>query len=324
VYVSEKIVPKVSLEDSEEEDDSEPDECDDDARSDCNEDDDSQEQEQVLVKGKDSKVNPSAGNKNPPVTQLPDDDDDDDTGETDEDETDENVTNEKDDTEEDDDETDEDVTKEEPVRPAKTPAVTAGKTTSIPAKKQETPKQQEVKGKVKTPEPKDEPKEKEKVQPKAKPAVKKEEPKKTVKQEPETKTVKQEPEAKKKGKTVVDSEESDEDSSEQFKSRSQIEEILKLHEIGSKSDLEEKTLITTTFKDLKKIYESSIKPLEVQYKYKFISTRLITDAEIFSKPMVLFLGAKSSGKTSLVNYLLGIESTPWQLQTGQWFCFIFR
>lgn len=32
--------------------------------------------------------------------------------------------------------------------------------------------------------------------------------------------------------------------------------------------------------------------------------------------MVLFLGGKSTGKTSLVNYLLGIDSTPWQLKTG--------
>lgn len=32
--------------------------------------------------------------------------------------------------------------------------------------------------------------------------------------------------------------------------------------------------------------------------------------------MVMFMGAKSSGKTSLVNYLLGLESTPLQLKTG--------
>jgi nicotinamide riboside kinase len=41
-----------------------------------------------------------------------------------------------------------------------------------------------------------------------------------------------------------------------------------------------------------------------------------SDAELFAKPTVLFLGGKSTGKTSLVNYLLGIDSTPWQLKTG--------
>jgi len=44
-----------------------------------------------------------------------------------------------------------------------------------------------------------------------------------------------------------------------------------------------------------------------------------SDAELFAKPKVLFLGAKSSGKTSLVNYLLGIDSTPMQLNTGMTF-----
>lgn len=114
-----------------------------------------------------------------------------------------------------------------------------------------------------------------------------------------------------------DSSEEDDDSMEEFKSRSQVEDILKLHEIGTPGDVAHEAIITSTFKELKKTYESAIKPLETTYKYKFISSRLISDAEIFSKPMVLFLGAKSSGKTSLVNYLLGLESTPWQLRTGE-------
>ena len=42
-----------------------------------------------------------------------------------------------------------------------------------------------------------------------------------------------------------------------------------------------------------------------------------SDAEIFSKPMILFLGGKSTGKSSLVNYLLGIDDTPWQVKVGK-------
>lgn len=44
---------------------------------------------------------------------------------------------------------------------------------------------------------------------------------------------------------------------------------------------------------------------------------IISDAEILSKPLVILLGGKSTGKTSLVNYLLGIQGTPWQLKSGE-------
>ncbi len=42
-----------------------------------------------------------------------------------------------------------------------------------------------------------------------------------------------------------------------------------------------------------------------------------TDGEITSKPMVLFLGPWSVGKSSMVNYLLGLQDTPYQLYTGK-------
>uniref|UniRef100_A0A3P9MLD5 Sarcalumenin n=1 Tax=Oryzias latipes TaxID=8090 RepID=A0A3P9MLD5_ORYLA len=40
------------------------------------------------------------------------------------------------------------------------------------------------------------------------------------------------------------------------------------------------------------------------------------DGEITSKPMVLFLGPWSVGKSSMINYLLGLHDSPYQLYTG--------
>ncbi|UYV75366.1 SRL [Cordylochernes scorpioides] len=42
------------------------------------------------------------------------------------------------------------------------------------------------------------------------------------------------------------------------------------------------------------------------------------DAEIFAKPMVLFIGPWSAGKSSIINYLLGVERTGQALKTGDW------
>lgn len=40
------------------------------------------------------------------------------------------------------------------------------------------------------------------------------------------------------------------------------------------------------------------------------------DGEITSKPMVLFLGPWSVGKSSMINYLLGLHDTAQELYTG--------
>ncbi|KFP12007.1 Sarcalumenin, partial [Egretta garzetta] len=67
---------------------------------------------------------------------------------------------------------------------------------------------------------------------------------------------------------------------------------------------------------LRKIYHASIKPLEQSYRYNELRQHEITDGEITSKPMVLFLGPWSVGKSSMINYLLGLDDTPYQLYTG--------
>ncbi|CAG2118950.1 unnamed protein product, partial [Medioppia subpectinata] len=102
------------------------------------------------------------------------------------------------------------------------------------------------------------------------------------------------------------------------RSRAHIDDILRVYEIGSQEDTSEQNLILSIYRELKKLYESSVKPLEMIYKYRHITTRLITDAELFAKPKVLFLGGKSSGKTALVNYLLGIDSTSMQLNSDNY------
>lgn len=48
----------------------------------------------------------------------------------------------------------------------------------------------------------------------------------------------------------------------------------------------------------------------------FLFICICADGEITSKPMVLFLGPWSVGKSSMINYLLGLDGTSQQLYTG--------
>uniref|UniRef100_K7FN60 Sarcalumenin n=1 Tax=Pelodiscus sinensis TaxID=13735 RepID=K7FN60_PELSI len=92
--------------------------------------------------------------------------------------------------------------------------------------------------------------------------------------------------------------------------RSHIENTLKLNEDKPADDY------SATLQRLRKIYHSSIKPLEQSYRYNELRQHEITDGEITSKPMVLFLGPWSVGKSTMINYLLGLDDTPYQLYTG--------
>ncbi|XP_074866456.1 sarcalumenin isoform X2 [Carettochelys insculpta] len=92
--------------------------------------------------------------------------------------------------------------------------------------------------------------------------------------------------------------------------RSHIESTLKLSEDKPADDY------SATLQRLRKIYHSSIKPLEQSYRYNELRQHEITDGEITSKPMVLFLGPWSVGKSTMINYLLGLDDTPYQLYTG--------
>ncbi|TNM85471.1 hypothetical protein fugu_007742 [Takifugu bimaculatus] len=88
--------------------------------------------------------------------------------------------------------------------------------------------------------------------------------------------------------------------------RSHIEDTLRL------SAAEPSAEFTEAFD----IYHTAIRPVEQAFKYNELRQHEVTDGEITSKPMVLFLGPWSVGKSSMINYLLGLDGTSQQLYTG--------
>merc|ERR1712142_226062 len=87
-----------------------------------------------------------------------------------------------------------------------------------------------------------------------------------------------------------------------LRDRSHIDETLQLANEENKA-----RDYTGALEKLSKIYRSSIKPMEQAYKYNELRQHEISDGEITSKPMVLFLGPWSVGKSSMINYLLGLK-----------------
>ncbi|XP_062915521.1 sarcalumenin isoform X3 [Mobula hypostoma] len=106
-----------------------------------------------------------------------------------------------------------------------------------------------------------------------------------------------------------------------FRDRSHIDKTLRLNEKTTTDDF------SGVLQRLRKIYNNAIRPMEQAYKYNELRQHEITaypgrsmtsfqDGEIVSKPMVLFLGPWSVGKSTMVNYLLGLDETVYQLYTG--------
>ncbi|KAI8328155.1 P-loop containing nucleoside triphosphate hydrolase protein [Chlamydoabsidia padenii] len=56
--------------------------------------------------------------------------------------------------------------------------------------------------------------------------------------------------------------------------------------------------------DVKRIYKTKIKPLEVTYNFEGFHSSPLTDADIEAKPIVLLIGQYSTGKTTFIKYLL--------------------
>uniref|UniRef100_A0A182M2E6 EH domain-containing protein n=1 Tax=Anopheles culicifacies TaxID=139723 RepID=A0A182M2E6_9DIPT len=97
--------------------------------------------------------------------------------------------------------------------------------------------------------------------------------------------------------------------------------IYELLNINDDASAREKALQETAdviLRDLKRIYDNSIKPLETLYKYRDLSNRHFGDPEIFSKPLVLFMGPWSGGKSTILNYLTHNEYTPNSVRTGMY------
>eukprot|EP00727_Mastigamoeba_balamuthi_P004953 m51a1_g14456 putative eh domain-containing (506) ;mRNA; r:645437-647699 len=55
---------------------------------------------------------------------------------------------------------------------------------------------------------------------------------------------------------------------------------------------------------IKKIYRENIRPLEEMYRFDEFNSPLLRDSDFDAKPMVLFLGQYSTGKTSFITYLM--------------------
>ncbi|XP_044046727.1 sarcalumenin-like [Siniperca chuatsi] len=95
-----------------------------------------------------------------------------------------------------------------------------------------------------------------------------------------------------------------------LRDRSHIEDTLRL------ATAEPSAEFSAAMKKLLNIYHAAIKPMEQAYKYNELRQHEVTDGEVTSKPMVLFLGPWSVGKSSMINYLLGLHGTSQGLYTG--------
>ncbi|XP_059155650.1 sarcalumenin-like isoform X2 [Physella acuta] len=101
------------------------------------------------------------------------------------------------------------------------------------------------------------------------------------------------------------------------KSRKHIHDTLKLKKQSyMNSQLNAQEIANRTLNELLKIYESTIQPLEDAYRFSDLNKDSLLGAEIKAKPLILLIGPWSTGKTSLINYLLGLENSPQKLHTG--------
>lgn len=103
---------------------------------------------------------------------------------------------------------------------------------------------------------------------------------------------------------------------ENLRPRDHINQLLRLDEENEEKERAVQKVADIVLRDLKKLYDNAIQPLETLYKYRDLSNRHFGDPEIFSKPLVLFMGPWSGGKSSIINYLLDTEYTTAALRTG--------
>lgn len=103
---------------------------------------------------------------------------------------------------------------------------------------------------------------------------------------------------------------------ENLRAREHVNQLLRLDEESTETEMIMEKSTDIVLRELKRLYDNAIKPLEILYKYRDLSNRHFGDPEIFSKPLILFMGPWSGGKSSLINYLTDNEFTEWSLRTG--------
>ena len=59
--------------------------------------------------------------------------------------------------------------------------------------------------------------------------------------------------------------------------------------------------------ELKRIHAQYIEPLETKFAYDQFKPSWFAETLCITKPMVLFMGPFSAGKTTFLNYLLGVH-----------------
>lgn len=90
------------------------------------------------------------------------------------------------------------------------------------------------------------------------------------------------------------------------RSRAEIERMLGLTTPVNRA-LEDAA--SRTLRELSQVVDKHIRQLETTYKYADISSRKLGETELFTKSMILFMGQLNSGKSTMINYLLGTEAT---------------